>query len=106
MLQVPHKRRVEELSEFVVLVLQSGQFLLSLQQSVLQLEEGSNILMLKSKTFALEIKNVTVQVKKVDFTLNSSVLASYLFVSLEVRGELLRPHQTSRGRAVVNTLRL
>lgn len=38
--QVSDKSRVEELSEFVVLVLQPGQLLLSLQQRVLQLREG------------------------------------------------------------------
>ncbi len=38
--QVPHKGRVEELTEFVVLLLQSGQFLFSLQQSVLKLEDN------------------------------------------------------------------
>lgn len=36
--QVSHKGGVEELSELVVLILQSGQFLFSLQQSVLKLE--------------------------------------------------------------------
>lgn len=91
--QVSDKSRVEELSEFVVLVLQPGQLLLSLQQRVLQLREGEEQITLQNGLLWAPPGL-------------GSDSCPHLFVSLQVRWQLLRPRQSSRWRAVENTLRL